>query len=96
MGSAAEKAQECSTPRIAPKNAPLESGMLLTIRADPSYPCQSVFYSRGRERMMSSKTIASFLRFARRLETQSGCMSSPMGFERMSGMPSRLCSPFVR
>jgi hypothetical protein len=63
MGSAAEKAQECSTPRIAPKNAPLESGMLLTIRADPSYPCQSVFYSRGRERMMFSKTIASLLRF---------------------------------
>jgi hypothetical protein len=58
MGSAAEKAQECSTPRIAPKNAPLESGMLLTIRADPSYPCQSVFYSRGRERMMSSKTTS--------------------------------------
>ncbi len=30
---------------IAPKNALLERGRLLIICADPSYPCQSVFYS---------------------------------------------------
>ena len=28
-----------------PKNATLERGMLLTIRAPPSYPCRSVCYS---------------------------------------------------
>ncbi len=50
MGSAAEqKARECRTPRIAPRNAPLEGVMLLTIRADPyiSVPIRMLFWRSG-------------------------------------------------
>jgi len=59
-----------------PKNATLERGMLLTIRAPPSYPCRSVCYSGAPRRS---------LRVRVRAEALPECVEAPAGLARGRG-----------
>ena len=59
-----------------PKNATLERGMLLTIRAHPSYPCRSVCYSGAPRRS---------LRVRVRAEALPECVEAPAELARGRG-----------